>query len=69
MPVETVEKEKDKGKPRKTIRFNLTLTESSEEACPEFSYNELVKNALVSLIKMFENYKLYTPALENDDCQ
>ncbi|XP_077984598.1 uncharacterized protein LOC144439201 [Glandiceps talaboti] len=39
------QKEKTKkGEP--TIRFSLTLTESTERTCPEFSYGELVKNAL-----------------------
>lgn len=31
-----------------TIRFTLTLAESNDETCPEFSYAELWKNALVS---------------------
>ncbi len=42
-------------KPKKEVpcapasqRFTLTLTDSTETTCPEFSYTELVKNAVVS---------------------
>ncbi|XP_070554503.1 ubinuclein-1-like isoform X2 [Ptychodera flava] len=41
----TDNKEKTK-KVDPTLRFSLTLTDSTEKTCPEFSYGELVKNAL-----------------------
>lgn len=49
-PVDASDKEKKKEKLGKTVRFNLTLTESSEATCPEFSYAELLKNAYVCTI-------------------
>ena len=52
MPVDTVEEpkpEKKKAKKRApTLRFDLALTESTERICPEFSYVELYKKAVVS---------------------
>ena len=44
LPVED-DKKKDIFTP--TIRINLTLVESTDVSCPEFSYADLVKNAVV----------------------
>ena len=51
LPVVPQEKEKEKNKPTRTVRLKLTLTESCDTTCPEFSYTELVKNATVSVRK------------------
>lgn len=48
MTVGPVNEEKEGKKRIPTFRFNLTLTESTDRICPEFSYTELIKNALVS---------------------
>ena len=45
-PKEDVEDEK-KSPP--SLRFRMQLGETTEKSCPEFSYTELMKNALVSL--------------------
>ena len=36
-----------------TIRFTLALRESNDKTCPEFSYADLMKNALVSQVLHF----------------
>ena len=46
--VEPIAPEKEEKKEQITFRFSLTLTDSTERTCPEFSYTELLKNALVS---------------------
>lgn len=46
--VGTINEEKKPKKRIPTLRFNLTLTDSTDKTCPEFSYSDLVKNALVS---------------------
>ena len=48
MQVEPAAQSKKDKKVLPTFRFNLTLTESTDKTCPEFSYTELMKNALVS---------------------
>ena len=48
MPVAPATQPKKDKKVLPTFRFNLTLTESTDKTCPEFSYTELMKNALVS---------------------
>ncbi len=47
MPVAPVPKKETKKTPQ-TIRFTLDLSESTDKTCPEFSYEELLRNALVS---------------------
>lgn len=53
-------------KPKKKLsyppadRFSLTLTDSTETTCPEFSYTELVKNAVVSSSKLHQNVASYS---------
>ncbi|XP_064608592.1 ubinuclein-2-like isoform X2 [Liolophura sinensis] len=39
-------REKKKQAPCQTIRINLDLTEANDDSCPEFSYVELLKNAV-----------------------
>ncbi len=48
MPVAPVQKKEKKKKTPVTLRFELTLAESNEKTCPEYSYAELVKDRLVS---------------------
>ena len=47
-PATGFEKPKQEEKTAPTFRFTLSLSESTEKNCPEFSYVELLKNALVS---------------------
>lgn len=54
MPAAPVENKGKKGKLSSTIRFNLALTETTERTCPEFSYVQLLKNAVVSREKVFK---------------
>lgn len=42
------QKDQKKESPRKTVRFNLDLPATTDTACPEFSYSELLKNVSVS---------------------
>ena len=44
----TIEKKTETPKP--SIRFVLELTESNLDVCPEFSYPDLIKNALVCIL-------------------
>jgi hypothetical protein len=50
-PLEPSQKPKKVTKP--SVRFNLVLTETTDKICPEFSFTELLKNALVSREKHF----------------
>ena len=52
MPVAPIQKKETKKETVPTVRFNLDLTEPTEKTCPEFSYEELLRNALVSCDKM-----------------
>lgn len=45
--VDTKEKEEKSKIAPPTLRFNLQLDETTEKTCPEFSYTELLNNALV----------------------
>lgn len=47
-PIGTNKREKKTKEVSKTIRFNLILSESNEEACPEFNYKDLLLSAEVS---------------------
>jgi len=40
--------EKTKESQPSTVRFSLSLLESTDKTCSEFSYTELLKNELVS---------------------
>ena len=42
----------------KTLRFELSLTESDEKKCPEFSFLDLVKAATVGKVYVFRSYPL-----------
>ena len=52
MPVAPIQKKETKKETAPTIRFNLDLAEPTEKTCTEFSYEELLRNALVSCDKM-----------------
>jgi hypothetical protein len=44
----TVKPKEKREKRRFAHRFTLSLDRSTEKTCPEFSFNDLLKNALVS---------------------
>ena len=49
MPAEPPKPTTKKEKRTPAFRFRLSLTESTDKTCPEFSYAELLKNVLVSM--------------------
>jgi len=46
--IPTVTEKKKTEKPAPTVRLVVTIGESTDASCPEFSFVELVKNATVS---------------------
>jgi len=46
--IPAVTEKNESEKPAATVRLVVTLEESTDVTCPEFSYVELVKNATVS---------------------
>ncbi len=57
--IESAEPGLKKENVSRNVRFTLSLVESTERRCPEYSYIELLKNALVS-VKMLSLF-LYEP--------
>lgn len=53
MPAAPIQKKETKKETPVTIRLTLDLTDPTEKTCPEFSYEELLRNALVSRHEMF----------------
>ncbi|KAJ7389696.1 hypothetical protein OS493_029594 [Desmophyllum pertusum] len=47
-PSETVDAFRNSSETVPTLRFKLSLTDSDDKKCPEFSFLELVKNASAS---------------------
>lgn len=46
--IPAVTENKNTEKPALTVRLTVTLEESTDVSCPEFSFVELVRNATVS---------------------
>ena len=46
--VDPIQKNENKTSPRKTVRFKLDLPSTTDTACPEFSFSELLKSVTVS---------------------
>lgn len=46
--IDNNQKDDKKPSPRKTVRFKLDLPATTDTTCPEFSFNELLKNVSVS---------------------
>lgn len=60
MPVSAPQNGKKEDKSTKTVRFQLSLTDSTSEACPEFSYAYLLQKRLVSTISLLHKFSLNT---------
>lgn len=50
-PSETVDEHWKNSETVRTLRFKLSLTESDDKKCPEFSFLDLVKTSSVSKVK------------------
>ena len=51
---ETVDRLRKSSEAVPTLRFKLSLTDSDDKRCPEFSFLELVKTAVVSEVQAFQ---------------
>ncbi|CAH1776670.1 unnamed protein product [Owenia fusiformis] len=58
MPADPTEKPKKTKKTKPTLRFSLTLGETTEKTCPEFSYVDLVRKALGPVRETQKNDKV-----------
>lgn len=51
---ETVDRLRKSSEAGPTLRFKLSLTDSDDKRCPEFSFQDLVKTASVSEVQAFQ---------------
>ena len=65
VPVGPVQEPKKTEEIKRTYRFSVALTESTDKTCPEFSFHEMVKGLLVSIFnrRILYHFKEHFPLL------